>query len=68
MVGWETRTLGEVCAIARGGSPRPIQAFLTDADDGINWIKISDATASGKYIYSTAEKIKPPELLGRASL
>lgn len=59
MVGWETRTLGEVCAIARGGSPRPIQAFLTDADDGINWIKISDATASGKYIYSTAEKIKP---------
>ena len=57
--GWESKTLGAVCAIARGGSPRPIQAFLTDADDGINWIKISDATASGKYIYSTAEKIKP---------
>ena len=59
MAGWKTKSLGEVCAIARGGSPRPIQAFLTDADDGINWIKISDATASGKYIYSTAEKIKP---------
>ena len=56
---WKVKPLGEVCAIARGGSPRPIQAFLTDADDGINWIKISDATASGKYIYSTAEKIKP---------
>ncbi len=56
---WEMKTLGDVCAIARGGSPRPIQAFLTDAEDGVNWIKISDATASGKYIYSTAEKIKP---------
>ena len=59
MVDWEVRLLGEVCAIARGGSPRPIKAFMTAADDGINWIKISDATASGKYIYSTAEKIKP---------
>ena len=59
MAGWEVKPLGEVCAIARGGSPRPIQAFLTDAVDGIPWIKISDATASGKYIYSTAEKIKP---------
>ena len=59
MTNWETKPLGEVCAIARGGSPRPIRTFLTDADDGINWIKISDATASGKYIYATAEKIKP---------
>ena len=59
---WPTKTLAEVCAIARGGSPRPIQAFLTNADDGINWIKISDATASGKYIYSTAERIKPAGL------
>ena len=59
MVDWKAKPLGEVCTIARGGSPRPIQAFLTDAEDGINWIKISDATASGKYIYSTTEKIKP---------
>ena len=57
--GWEHKSLGSICSIARGGSPRPIQAFLTDAADGINWIKISDATASGKYIYRTAEKIKP---------
>jgi len=52
-------SLGETCSIARGGSPRPIQAFLTDAADGINWVKISDATASSKYIFSTAQKIKP---------
>lgn len=57
--GWEIKALGEVCQIARGGSPRPIQDFITDAADGVNWVKISDATASGKYIYTTREKIKP---------
>jgi type I restriction enzyme, S subunit len=57
--GWQTKTLGEACLIARGGSPRPIQEFMTDDPDGVNWVKISDATASGKYIYTTKEKIKP---------
>ncbi len=52
-------TFGEVATIVRGGSPRPIQAYLTDADDGINWIKIGDVAAGGKYITATAEKIKP---------
>ena len=57
--GWVDRKLGDVCSIARGGSPRPIQKFLTTSPDGINWIKIGDATASGKYIYRTEEKIVP---------
>jgi type I restriction enzyme S subunit len=55
--GWVDRRLGDVCSIARGGSPRPIKAFLTTRPDGVNWIKISDATASGKYIYRTTERI-----------
>jgi type I restriction enzyme S subunit len=57
--GWETKKLGEICDIERGGSPRPIQEFITTDPNGINWIKIGDATASGKYIYKTEEKIKP---------
>ena len=52
-------TLGELCEIARGGSPRPIKEFQTDDPNGIPWIKISDATASSKYIYKTKEKIRP---------
>ena len=56
--GWEVQTLGEICEIARGGSPRPIQSFLTEDKDGINWVKISDATSSTKYIYETKQKIK----------
>ena len=57
--GWEIRKLGDVCTIERGGSPRPITAYITDAPDGINWIKIGDAREGSKYITSTAEKIKP---------
>lgn len=57
--GWEIKKLGEVCVIERGGSPRPIDAFITDMEDGINWIKIGDATPGSRYITSTKEKIKP---------
>lgn len=57
--GWQVKTLGDICDIARGGSPRPIQKFLTSRADGINWVKIADATASSKYIYKTEEKIIP---------
>jgi type I restriction enzyme, S subunit len=57
--GWQTKKLGEICEIERGGSPRPIQDFITTDTKGINWIKIGDATASGKYIHKTEEKIRP---------
>jgi type I restriction enzyme S subunit len=57
--GWQTKTLGEICDIERGGSPRPIRDFITSDPKGINWVKIGDATASDKYIYKTEEKIKP---------
>jgi type I restriction enzyme S subunit len=56
---WEVCRIGSICEIARGGSPRPIKEFLTTADDGVNWIKIGDTEKDGKYINSTAEKIKP---------
>lgn len=56
---WQIKTLGEVFLIERGGSPRPIKNFLTNDENGINWIKIGDTKYVSKYIYSTAEKIKP---------
>jgi len=55
--GWEIKKLSEVMSIERGGSPRPIEKYLTNSPDGINWIKISDATASDKYIFETQQKI-----------
>ena len=56
---WTIKKLGEVCEIARGGSPRPIKDFITTDESGVNWIKIGDTDPTGKYIYQTAEKIKP---------
>ena len=56
---WEWIRLKHVAEIARGGSPRPIKDFLTDSDEGVNWIKIGDADKGGKYINSTKEKIIP---------
>lgn len=57
--GWEWKTLNDIFEIARGGSPRPIKSFITDNEDGINWIKIGDVATGEKYISQTAEKIKP---------
>jgi len=54
---WVWVRLGEICKIARGGSPRPIKSFITESNDGINWIKISDSDKGGKYINQTKEKI-----------
>lgn len=56
---WNVVTLGDYAQIFRGGSPRPIQAFLTTSDQGINWIKIGDVGAGEKFIETTEEKIIP---------
>ena len=56
---WQIRKLGDVFTIERGGSPRPIEEYITDNEDGINWIKIGDTKNVVKYIYHTKEKIKP---------
>ena len=59
---WEQRKFGETVEIERGGSPRPIDAFITNDENGLNWIKIGDAPEQGNYITKTAEKIKPEGL------
>ena len=56
---WEVKGFGAYASIVRGGSPRPIQNFLTTNSDGINWIKIGDVKPEDKYIVSTEEKIIP---------
>lgn len=55
---WKTVKIGDVCIVERGGSPRPIDKYITDDENGINWIKIGDTTES-MYITSTAQKIIP---------
>ena len=56
---YKTIRLGDCVSILRGGSPRPIDAYITDEPDGINWIKIGDTSADELYITRTREKIIP---------
>ena len=53
---WKEVRLGDVASINRGGSPRPIEKYLTKGD-GYNWIKIGDVGVNAKYITNTEEKI-----------
>src|SRR5574344_1323687 len=59
---WEQRKFGETVLIERGGSPRPIDKFITKESNGLNWVKIGDAPKYGNYITKTAEKIRPEGL------
>ena len=58
---WDSATFGDTVIIERGGSPRPIEKYLTDGD-GYNWVKIGDAPQNGNYITETAQKIIPEGL------
>ncbi|WP_250542893.1 restriction endonuclease subunit S, partial [Escherichia coli] len=55
---WPMVKLGEIFTISRGGSPRPIQDYITDSCNGVNWIMIGDTEPNSKYIRHTAKKIK----------
>jgi type I restriction enzyme S subunit len=54
---WMTRKVGDLCKVGRGSSPRP-KADPQYFDGGdIPWVKVADATASGKYLYETQETV-----------
>lgn len=55
---WKKIAIRDFCDIKRGGSPRPIENYLTISDDGLNWLKIGDISPDAKYIYKTESKIK----------
>jgi type I restriction enzyme, S subunit len=55
--GWAVRKVGELADVARGSSPRPIADQRYFDGGNIPWVKIADATKSGKYLYDTKEKV-----------
>ena len=53
---WHNGVLGDFVTIKRGGSPRPIQQFLSD--EGLRWLKISDVSGlQSPYVLNIAEHI-----------
>ena len=54
---WKKKQLGTLLTVKRGGSPRPIQDYLSDS--GYRWLKISDVTSlNSPFVFKIKEHIK----------
>ena len=54
---WQKIRVGAFAEIGRGSSPRPIKDLKYFEGGTIPWIKIADATKSGKYLYATKQYV-----------
>ena len=59
---WEEKRLEDFATIVRGGSPRPIDEYITNDANGLNWLKIGDIDKESKFVTSTQEKVIPATL------
>lgn len=59
---WGAGSLGGLSRIVRGGSPRPIDSFITTDAGGLNWLKIGDVDKEAKFVTRTAERVRPEAL------
>lgn len=55
---WKVIQLRNLANIVRGGSPRPINEYMSNNEQDFNWIKIGDADKNSKYINKTKNKLK----------
>jgi type I restriction enzyme, S subunit len=54
------KRLGDLAHIVRGASPRPIDSPIWfDENSEIGWVRISDITKSGIFLYETTQKLSP---------
>ena len=60
--GWEKKRLENFAIIVRGGSPRPIDEYITSDANGLNWLKIGDIDKESKFVTNTQEKVIPAAL------
>jgi len=55
---WQTKKIKHICLVRRGASPRPIDDPVYFDDEGdYAWVRISDVTASSKYLVSTEQRL-----------
>ncbi len=55
---WQVKKIKRLSIIGRGASPRPIEdpKYFDDAGE-FSWVRISDVTASNKYLENTTQKL-----------
>ena len=55
---WTSMKIKRLCQVKRGASPRPIDdPIYFDENGEYAWVRISDVTASEKYLRTTEEKL-----------
>lgn len=55
---WQAKKIRRLCQVKRGASPRPIDDLAYFDDDGeYAWVRISDVTASSKYLSVTEQRL-----------
>ena len=55
---WREMAIGLLANVIRGASPRPIDnPVWFDSQSKIGWLRISDVTASGKFLYDTTQNL-----------
>ena len=55
---WREVAIGLFANVVRGASPRPIDSPVWfDSQSKIGWLRISDVTASGKFLYDTIQNL-----------
>lgn len=55
---WEHKRIKMLCTVQRGQSPRPIDDPAYFDDEGeYSWVRISDVTASEKYLLKTEQRL-----------
>ena len=55
---WKVKSLGNLAAIQRGASPRPIDSpAWFDDNSPIGWVRISDVTRSGMFLRETTQRL-----------
>jgi type I restriction enzyme, S subunit len=58
--GWVRKQLGELAAVQRGASPRPIESPIWfDDNSAIGWVRISDVTRAGMFLRETTQRLSP---------
>ena len=61
---WDVKKIKRLCLVRRGASPRPIEDPAYFDDEGEHaWVRISDVTASKKYLKITTQRLSE---LGRS--
>jgi len=55
---WEVKKIKMLCQVKRGASPRPIDSPIYFDNDGeYAWVRISDVTASDRYLLKTEQRL-----------